>query len=268
VDTRFLTLRLRERGTMLGRIAPAGLDPAAQPPLYDPNRGDIVREVTVPAPQLFAPTAGVGGRPRRVVLVDCGAKRSILRQLRERGLDVLVVPYDHDFTAEPYAGVVVSNGPGNPEHCRPTIEILRRAMAVGRPIFGVCLGAQVLALAAGARTYKLRYGHRGQNQPCLEEGTARCVLTSQNHGYAIDEPTLPEGWRVSYRNANDGSVEGIRHERRPFSAVQFHPEAAPGPLDSRYLFDRFVESLGSRDRAAPPGGGKSAVDPALAGEPG
>lgn len=246
VDTRFLTLRLRERGTMLGRIVPDGLDPTEHPPLYDPNRSDIVREVTVPEPELHAPTAAPrgGSRPKRVVLVDCGAKRSIRRELTARGVEVLVVPYDHDYTGERFDGVMLSNGPGNPDYCRPTVEVLRRAMALGRPIFGVCLGSQLLGLAAGARTFKLRYGHRGQNQPCIEAGSERCVLTSQNHGYAIDAATVPDGWEVWFRNANDGSVEGLRHARRPFSGVQFHPEAAPGPLDSRYLFDRFVESLG------------------------
>lgn len=245
IDTRFLTLRLRERGTMLGRIMPEGLDPADHPPLYDPNRSDIVREVTVSQPELFPPTGPpVDGRVKRVVLVDCGAKRSIRRELTARGCEVLVVPYDHDYTGERFDGVMLSNGPGNPDYCRPTVEVLRRAMALGRPIFGVCLGSQLLGLAAGARSYKLRYGHRGQNQPCVEVGTTRCVLTSQNHGYAIDAATVPEGWEVWFRNANDGSVEGLRHARRPFSGVQFHPEAAPGPLDSRYLFDRFVESLG------------------------
>jgi carbamoyl-phosphate synthase small subunit len=246
VDTRSLTLRLRERGTMLGRILPDGLDPADHPPLYDPNRGDVVREVSVTAPELHAPTEGSprNGRTRRVVLVDCGAKRSLRRELQARGVEVLVVPYDHDYTGERFDGVLLSNGPGNPDYCRRTVEVLRRAMALGRPIFGVCLGSQLLGLAAGARTYKLRYGHRGQNQPCAEVGTTRCVLTSQNHGYALDEATIPEGWELWFRNANDGSVEGIRHARRPFAGVQFHPEAAPGPLDSRYLFDRFVESLG------------------------
>lgn len=241
IDTRFLTLRLRERGTMLGRIVPAGLDPAEHPPLYDPNRGDIVAEVTVPEPVFHA--ASGGGAAKRVVLVDCGAKRSILRELLARGVEVLQVPHDHDYTGERFDGVLVSNGPGNPDYCRQTVEVLRRAMALGRPIFGICLGSQLLGLAAGARTYKLRYGHRGQNQPCLEVGTERCVLTSQNHGYALDEATVPEEWTVWFRNANDGSIEGLRHTRRPFAGVQFHPEAAPGPLDSQYLFDRFVESL-------------------------
>ena len=237
IDTRYLTLRLRERGTMLGRLVPERSAGEGLGPLYDPNRADVVGEVSVREP-VTRPGAGA-----RVILVDCGTKTSIIRELRARGLAVRQVPYDYDFTGEAFDGVFISNGPGNPEHCRKTIEVLRRAMTLGRPMFGICLGSQLLALAAGARTFKLRYGHRGQNQPCLEVGTKRCVLTSQNHGYAVDEASLPEGWEVWFRNANDDTVEGMRHVRRPFGGVQFHPEARPGPLDSRHLFDSFAESL-------------------------
>jgi carbamoyl-phosphate synthase small subunit len=236
VDTRHLTLKLRERGTMLGRLVRDEQAPASRV-MFDPNRTDVVAQVSVREPELH------GEGARRVVLVDCGAKRSIRRELVARGLEVLQVPHDYDYTGERFDGLVVSNGPGNPEMCGPAIEVLRRAMALDRPIFGICLGAQLMALAAGARTYKLRYGHRGQNQPCREEGTERCRLTSQNHGFAIDASTLPPDWRVWFQNANDGSVEGIRHQRRPFTAVQFHPEAHPGPLDTSYLFDRFAEQL-------------------------
>ena len=235
LDTRALTLHLRERGTLLGRILPA--DASALVPFHDPNRVPIVAEVSGQAPELH------GRGDRRVVLVDCGAKRAIRRELVARGLEVLQVPHDHDYTGERFDGIVVSNGPGNPEQCGATIAVLRRALVLGRPFFGICLGSQLLALAAGARTYKLRYGHRGQNQPCLEEGTPRCFLTSQNHGYAVDESTLPPEWQVWFRNANDGSVEGIRHRRAPFRAVQFHPEASPGPRDTGFLFDDFVRSL-------------------------
>jgi carbamoyl-phosphate synthase small subunit len=237
VDTRHLTIKLRERGTMLGRIIPPGPDASGEIPLFDPNKVNIVAETASRTPERF----GSGGK--RVILVDCGAKRSIRRELLARGLEVFQVPWDWDYTGEQFSGILVSNGPGNPEQCRSTIEILRRAMALNRPIFGICLGAQLMALAAGAKTYKLRYGHRGQNQPCLETGTEHCRLTSQNHGFAIDAATLPAEWSVWFTNANDGSTEGIRHKRRPFSAVQFHPEASPGPLDSRDLFDAFARTL-------------------------
>jgi carbamoyl-phosphate synthase small subunit len=116
-------------------------------------------------------------------------------------------------------------------------------MRVGRPIMGICLGHQLLALAAGARTYKLKFGHRGQNQPCIDQRTGRCYITSQNHGYAVDPATLPDGWEPWFTNANDGSNEGMRHRARPFFSVQFHPEAAPGPVDSRALFDEFVSMI-------------------------
>lgn len=236
VDTRHLTLRLRERGTMLGRILPEGTE-AATVEQFDPNRVQVVADVATRVP------LELGAGRKRVVLVDCGVKRSIARELLARDVAVWQVPHDFDYTGESFDGIVLSNGPGNPELCRATVNVLRRALALGRPVFGICLGAQLLALAAGARTYKLPYGHRGQNQPCREAGTDRCRLTSQNHGFAIDAASLPADCEVWFTNANDGSVEGIRHRRRPFFAVQFHPEAAPGPLDSRDLFDRFIEQL-------------------------
>lgn len=236
VDTRRLTILLRERGTMLGRLLPDGY--AGEPvEFFDPNRTDMTREVSVSKPICY------GKGKKRVVLVDCGTKYSILHELTVRNIEVLRVPSAYDYTAEDFDGILVSNGPGNPEQCTETVGILRRALALAKPVFGICLGCQLLALAVGARTYKLRYGHRGQNQPCREKGTDYCRLTSQNHGFAIDANTLPSDWQVWYENANDGSVEGIRHKRRPFFAVQFHPEGKPGPLDTQDLFDRFVAEL-------------------------
>jgi carbamoyl-phosphate synthase small subunit len=180
----------------------------------------------------------------RVAVVDLGCKHNIIRSLLRRGVTVVRVPWDHDWSGEDVDGVVLSNGPGDPKSCRETIAVVRKAMARDLPIFGICLGHQVLSLAAGGDTYKLKYGHRGQNQPCVEVGTKRCRITSQNHGYAVDERSLGDDWLPWFFNANDGTNEGVRHRRRPFCSVQFHPEARPGPTDTDYLFDDFVGRLG------------------------
>jgi carbamoyl-phosphate synthase small subunit len=233
IDTRALTKRLRERGVMLGKIVADDEDVA----LRDPNRDNLVSLVSVKAPVTY------GSGARRVALVDCGSKNSIIRSLTRRGLTVVRVPWNHDFTGDDFDGVVISNGPGDPRMCVETIAHVRRAMQAGWPIFGICLGHQILALAAGAETYKLKFGHRGQNQPAACVGTSRCFVTSQNHGYAVDDRTLPDGWTAWFRNANDDTNEGIRHASQPWMSVQFHPEATPGPLDTTFLFDEFVGML-------------------------
>jgi carbamoyl-phosphate synthase small subunit len=179
-----------------------------------------------------------------VVLVDTGAKASIVRGLVRAGMRVLRVPWDHNFFGEQFDGLFLSNGPGDPKMADKTVENVRRALEQRVPTFGICLGNQILALAAGANTYKLKFGHRSQNQPCTEIGTHRCMVTSQNHGYAVNAATLPAGWREWFVNANDGTNEGIRHEWMPARGVQFHPEATPGPTDTSALFDRFREMLG------------------------
>src|SRR5262245_24711788 len=233
LDTRALTKRLRTHGTMLGGI---GVGPEAESfPLVGP--GEVVSKVTVDRPVTYS------RGEKRVVLVDCGCKESILRNLLNRNLTVLRVPYDYDFHAEEYAGIVISNGPGDPKACEKTIASVRSAMAQDVPIFGICLGSQILALAAGGDTFKLKYGHRGQNQPCIAAGTQRCYITSQNHGYAVNSSSLPFDWDEWFTNANDGTNEGIRHRHKPFSGVQFHPEAAPGPADANYLFDEFLTQI-------------------------
>jgi len=230
IDTRALTKRLRTRGCMLGKLVVDDADVA----LDDPNTRNLVAEVSAGAPEIFE------GKGKRIVLVDCGAKGSIVEELRKRDLTVIRVPWDYDFLTEDFDGLFISNGPGDPTACATTILNIRRAIESEKPIMGICLGNQLLALAAGANTYKLKFGHRGHNQPCVEVGTGRCYITSQNHGFAVDENTLPEGWHPWFRNANDGSNEGIRHATKPFLSVQFHPEAAPGPVDCNYLFDKFV----------------------------
>ena len=232
IDTRALTKRLRTRGCMLGKLVVT--DDVA---LEDPNKRNLVAEVSTSHREAFL------GNGKTVVLVDCGAKGSIVDELRKRDFTVIRVPWDYDFNREDYDGLFLSNGPGDPTACVSTISNIKRAMERNKPIMGICLGNQLLALAAGANTYKLKFGHRGHNQPCLEVGTGRCYITSQNHGFAVDEGTLPEGWHPWFRNANDGSNEGIRHSTRPFLSVQFHPEAAPGPVDCNYLFDKFVEMV-------------------------
>ena len=233
VDTRAVTKRLRERGSMLGKIVVNG-DVAWN----DPNARHVVAEVSLHAPQLFD-----AGGSRRVALVDCGAKNNIVRSLLRRGVSVLKVPWDFDWTVEDIDGVVLSNGPGDPTFCGATVEIIRKGFGRDIPIFGICLGHQLLALAAGAETFKLKYGHRSQNQPCIQIGSQRCYITSQNHGFAVDPTSLDDDWTPWLFNANDGTNEGIRHKTRPFSSVQFHPEACPGPTDTGFLFDQFVQTL-------------------------
>lgn len=234
VDTRALTKKLRTRGSMLGKIVSDGNDVEWN----DPNGRNLVAEVSEPGVTLFP-----GGGERRIILVDFGCKRAILQSLLRRRFDVLKVPWNHDWTREPADGIVLSNGPGDPKQCRPALDIIRRGLKGARPILGICLGHQLLALAAGADTFKLKYGHRGQNQPCIEVGTKRCYITSQNHGYAVKDNTLPAGWQPWFFNANDGTNEGMRHGDLPFFSVQFHPEAHPGPTDTEFVFDLFAKVI-------------------------
>jgi carbamoyl-phosphate synthase small subunit len=230
VDTRMLTKILRENGTMLGSLT-FGSD---QPDRYDPNQDNLVAKVSVD--KVVKYDAG----DKKVVLVDCGCKNSIITGLTSRGLSVIRVPWDYDFTTIDYDGIFVSNGPGDPKMCSVTINNIKKAYEIGKPVFGICLGNQLISLAAGADTFKLKYGHRSQNQPCLEVGSKRCYITSQNHGFAVGEDSIPSGWNAWFKNANDGTIEGIRHESKPFMGVQFHPEARPGPTDTYYLFDEFA----------------------------
>ncbi len=184
-----------------------------------------------------------GDGPHKVVLVDCGSKNNIIRCLVSRGATVTRVPWDYDFTALDYDGVMLSNGPGDPQMCRATVENIKKAIAIGKPIYGICLGHQLLSIAAGATTYKLKYGHRSHNQPALMSGTPKAVITSQNHGFAVDTAALPDEWEPYFTNLNDGTNEGIRHKSKPFFSVQFHPEATGGPDDTEFLFDKFIENI-------------------------
>ncbi|MBQ7442330.1 MAG: carbamoyl-phosphate synthase large subunit, partial [Bacteroidaceae bacterium] len=207
----------------------------------------------------------VGERRCRVVLVDCGVKANIIRCLTRRGVEVVRVPWDYDFNRLAFDGLFLSNGPGDPAQCGQTVEHIRTFLgsATVRPCMGICLGNQLLARAAGAATYKLKYGHRSHNQPVRRVGTTRCYITSQNHGYAVDAATLPSGWEPFFVNMNDGSNEGIRHTSRPWFSVQFHPEACSGPEDTEFLFDEFVDAMVARGADAAAAAVPGAFPPGL-----
>jgi len=234
VDTRALTTRLRTQGVIPGAIVAGD----AQPEKFeDFSARALVEEVSIKEPITY------GAGDKEIIVVDCGIKENILRCLLQYPVRIKRVPHDYDYSAEKYDGVFISNGPGDPQHCKATIDVLKKVLAKKKPVFGICLGTQLLALAVGAKTYKLPFGHRSHNQPCMALDNQKCYLTSQNHSYAVDEKTLPADWEVSFRNLNDQSVEGIAHKKLPFFAVQFHPEAAPGPCDTQWLFQKFYESL-------------------------
>lgn len=234
VDTRAITKIIREHGVMLGKVVTEGYpEPAA---FEDPNLNNLVAEASVKEVKEY------GDGDLRIVLVDCGCKFNIIRCLVKRGVTVIRVPWDYDFTQLDYDGVMLSNGPGNPQMCGRTVENIRKAFAVGKPVFGICMGNQLLSMAAGATTYKLKYGHRSHNQPALMVGTNKAVITSQNHGYVVDPSKLGPDWEPYFVNLNDGTCEGIRHKTKPFFSVQFHPEATGGPDDTEFLFDQFIEN--------------------------
>lgn len=234
VDTRALTKRLRSQGVIPGAITPINAHP---PKFEDFSDIDWVKQVSIKEPREY------GSGEKLVIAIDCGMKENILRCLLNYPVRVKRVPHDYDFSAEPFDAVFISNGPGDPIQCQKTVKILQKVLVQKKPVFGICLGTQLLALAVGAKTYKLPFGHRSHNQPCMDLSSERCYLTSQNHSYAVDETTLPPDWQVSFRNLNDQSVEGIEHKQLPFFAVQFHPEAAPGPVDTQWLFQKFYDAM-------------------------
>jgi carbamoyl-phosphate synthase small subunit len=234
IDTRMLTRKLRDKGTMLGKII---IDDKVSLDFEDPNKTNLVDEVSVKKPIEYS--AG----KKKIILVDCGTKNNIIRAFLGRNITVIRVPYDYDFLNLKADGVMISNGPGDPKINTITIENTKRIMKKNSPVLGICLGSQILALAAGADTYKLKYGHRGLNQPCNEMGTKRSFITSQNHGYAVRSDSLPQDWREWFINDNDGTNEGLLHISKPFFAAQFHPEASPGPDDSEFIFDMFDRAL-------------------------
>ncbi|MCK4836912.1 MAG: glutamine-hydrolyzing carbamoyl-phosphate synthase small subunit [Candidatus Aminicenantes bacterium] len=234
VDTRALTKRLREKGTMPGKII---CDDSLDIDFFDPNKKNLVAEVSVKEPLFYKK-----GK-RKIAVIDCGVKNNIIRAFLKRDITIIRVPWNYDFSKERIDGILISNGPGDPMMCEETIKNVRKTLSLNIPILGICLGSQILGLAAGAKTYKLKYGHRSQNQPCKESGTKRCYITSQNHGYAIDSETLPQDWREWFVNNNDQTNEGIIHMSKPFFGTQFHPEASPGPEDTEFLFDMFLRAM-------------------------
>jgi carbamoyl-phosphate synthase small subunit len=229
VDTRFITRLIREKGAMLGKIlSDHGID------FYDPNRDNLVKKVSTSDVSIY------GSGDYKIVLVDCGTKNNIIRCLLKRNTTVMRVPWDYPFQKESCDGILLSNGPGDPVNCTDTIINTREVLTDNIPVFGICLGSQIMALAAGAATFKLKYGHRSHNQPVKMTHSNQCYITSQNHGYAIRMDSLPEEWEVIFENLNDHTCEGIAHRDRPFFAVQFHPEASAGPVDTEFLFDDFM----------------------------
>ena len=237
IDTRQLTKVLREHGVMMGKIIfddePENIPTAEYEGVNWVDRvscKDIIRY-----------NVGAG---KKVVLVDCGVKNNIIRCLVNRGVEVIRVPWNYDYTSMDFDGLFLGNGPGDPDMCEDAVNVIRKQMSLSRkPICGICMGNQLLAKAGGATIYKLKYGHRSHNQPVREVGTNRCYVTSQNHGYAVDAKTLGSDWRELFVNMNDGSNEGVAHKENPWFTSQFHPEACSGPIDTEFMFDRFIKTL-------------------------
>ncbi|MBO4730274.1 MAG: carbamoyl-phosphate synthase large subunit, partial [Bacteroidaceae bacterium] len=261
IDTRRLTKQLREHGVMRGRIAISETESITDEPYLAPTTPSVFedygsinwvekvscKEVITYKPNNFQPSADknlstLNSQIKKVVLVDCGVKANILRCLLRRGVEVIRVPWDYNFNQLDFDGLFLANGPGDPEQCSKTVEHIREFLnnKKVRPCMGICLGNQLLARAAGAKTYKLKFGHRSHNQPVQQVGSTQCFITSQNHGYAVDDSTLPQDWEPLFVNMNDGSNEGIRHKTMPWFSAQFHPEACSGPTDTEWMFDKFV----------------------------
>lgn len=236
-DTRLLTQIVRDKGSMLGKIINGNKDVD----FYDPNHENLVASVSTKTviKEKFK------GATKNIMLIDCGAKKNIQRALLKRNVNVITVPWDFDLTSEKLDekidGVVISNGPGDPKEVSKTLENIKKLTTLNIPVLGICLGHQLLSLAMGGETEKLKYGHRSQNQPCIMEGTKRCFITTQNHGFYVSK--IPYGFKPWFTNANDGSNEGIIHKSLPIFSAQFHPEATPGPEDAEWIFDFFLEKV-------------------------
>jgi carbamoyl-phosphate synthase small subunit len=235
IDTRALTQKLRSKGTMPGKII-IGKTPKKEIKFFDPNKFNLVKEVSCKKKKW------IGKGNKKIALVDFGVKQSILYSLIKRRIKVLIVPWNTKLKELNVDGFVLSNGPGNPALLKEPIKNIKELLKDEKPVLGICLGNQLLGKAAGIKTFKLKFGHRSQNQPCIDLETKKCIITSQNHGFAL-ENKMKNGFIKWFENLNDKTVEGIKHKRKPFFAVQFHPEANPGPTDANYLFDEFRETL-------------------------
>lgn len=238
IDTRLLTIKLREKGTMLGILQNS--DNLQQIKFTDPAKTNLVAKVSIKKPQIL------GSGKRKILLLDCGVKQGIIDNLLLRGMAIYQVPWDFNLEENQsfdFDAVVISNGPGNPKKISKTIETVKILLKRRVPILGICLGSQILALASGADTYKLKFGHRSCNQPVRLVNTNQCYITTQNHGYAIIPESLSQDWLVWYTNLNDNTIEGIKHKKLPFMAVQFHPEGRPGPEDTNWIFDEFIKTI-------------------------
>lgn len=238
IDTRQLTKVLREHGVMMGKI------------IFDDEPTNILEAeyegvnyvAKVSCKEVTHYNRGAG---KKVVLVDCGVKHNILRCLIDRGVELIRVPWNYDFNNMEFDGLFLANGPGDPDTCVESVKNIQKFLTNPkvRPCMGICMGNQLLSKAAGASIYKLKYGHRSHNQPVRMVGSNQCFITSQNHGYAVDSTTLPPDWEPLFVNMNDGSNEGVKHKTNPWFSAQFHPEACSGPLDTEFLFDKFIELL-------------------------
>jgi len=233
VDTRALTKHLREKGSMLGKI----IYEDQELDFYDPNQDNLVDQVSIKEKEVY------GNGKYKILLIDCGVKYNIIRNLLQRDTTVIRVPWDYDISQEDFDGLFISNGPGDPKMCKTTINNLAKQFGKDAPIFGICLGNQLMGLAAGGDTYKLKFGHRSHNQPVLQVNTNNAYITSQNHGYAIDNESLKGEWEPYFININDNTNEGMINKSKPFFTTQFHPEASSGPTDTGYLFDVFIDMI-------------------------
>lgn len=247
VDTRHLVQKIRSNRNLLGRIEPefaegvrtlGTMDTASSNlAFFDPGMHEIIPEVSTSERRLL------GKGSKRIGLIDCGVKWNIIRQIISYGFEIELLPWDTDLSTCDCDAWLISNGPGDPSRSGFLPERVKTLLVDNRPILGICLGHQILALAAGARTRRMNYGHRSHNQPVYLVGSRKGYMTSQNHGYVIDEATLPENWDIWFRNINDDSIEGIRHKDKPFFSVQFHPEASGGPCDTAWIFEKVLSEV-------------------------